>query len=169
MIDGKIHFLTKNEVKEAQELISGHPDIFSETDVRKYKETIHEFGDIPNKYDAKLTVLALKSVHKICAIIIYRRDDYSHNAYKIEWLIVKKGGENRGYGTLLIAEACKRMRENGGRHAYLETSNARHNEKTKHFYQKIGFKRVGLIPDYFDHPMSKYRKLEDALLFHKML
>ena len=102
-------------------------------------------------------------------ILHVKKDENSHNAFNIEWLIVKKGFEHHGLGSHLIIETEALIRGKGGRHLYLETSSARHNQKVKDFYEHLGFKEVGKLPDYFDHPKKNYKKLEDAIIYHKSI
>lgn len=156
--------LNNSLIEAAEMLINDYPEIFSDTDISNYKKDLQ---DHENK--SGIQFLTLLSDNQLVGIIGFKKDENSHNAFNIEWLIVKKGFEHHGLGSHLIIETAALIRRKGGRHLYLETSSARHNQKVKDFYEHLGFKEVGKLPDYFDHPKKNYKKLEDAIIYHKSI
>lgn len=154
---------------QTDKLIKGHPDIFSKNDLVQFKHDLVSYLATERHMANQGLAFVLVEDKVVCGIIMYQKDQYSHNAYNINWLIVKKDQQDKGYGTHLVKEVFKKIREAGGRHVYLETLNARHNEHAKKFYEDLGFKKVGVLPDYYDPPIKFPRKLEDGIIYHREL
>ena len=160
----RVTHLRSEQIKEAEALIDGYPEIFSKTDTLNYRKDLKAQQNDPTSH-----FLVLNSDKELVGIIGYKKDENSHNSYNVDWLIIKKGHEHQGLGSQLMTEVENHVRKEGGRHIYLETSAVRHNQQAKDFYKHLGFIQVGLLPDYFDHPKKKYQKLEDAALYHKSI
>lgn len=151
----------------AETLLKEHTDIFSVADLKIYRQDLLEY--LLNNHQRHIVVLTLLEENEVVGVTMYRREEQSQNYYKIEWFVVKKSLQNRGHGTFLMQEAFNRIKSMGGKHVYVETSYEKHNETAKHFYEKLGFKKMGVLPDYFIHPMKKYHRPEDYILYHKHL
>lgn len=164
-----VHLLTHQFLSQAQDLMLGYPEVFSKTDIKGYRMDLKSFLDQDVRNILHSTFLVLTDGKTVYGLIGYAKDNDSHNFYKIEWLVIKNGFENRGYGSLLVFAALKRIREEGGRHVYLMTSNERHNKKAQHFYEKTGFEKMGVFPDFFDPPLKDFKKLEDAVVYQRAL
>lgn len=158
------HFLP-----EVESLIKEYPDIFSENDKVQFKQDLIAYLALSRHAANQGLTFVVTTDKLLCGVIMYRKDPYAHNTYNIPWLVIKKSQQNKGYGTHLVHEVFKKIREVGGKHVYLETSNERHNEHAKKFYNDLGFKKVGVLPDYFDPPIKFPRKLEDGIIYHKAL
>lgn len=159
----------KNHLTQVESLLKGHPDIFSKNDFTELNDNLREYVLLPyHRSDEWLTLASIKN-KVLCGLIMYQKDSNAHKTYNIKWLVVAKEEEHKGYGSRLMNEVFKQLRECGGKHIYLETSNEKHNEHAKKFYEKHGFKKIGVLPDYFDPPVEHPRKLEDAIIFHKEL
>lgn len=165
----KIENFTKSYLLSAEKFLKENPDIFSLTDIAQFKNDLNKYlvKEINTKKDSLTLVLTENKI--LYGLIMYERDPYSHNTYNIKWLVVKKNQQDKGYGSLLIEEVFKKIREIGGKHIYLETSNEKHNEHAKKFYKHHGFKKIGVLPDYFDPPIRFPRRLEDGIIYHKSL
>lgn len=159
--------LQDKHLPEAEHLLREHGDIFSEKDIKNFKQDLISYLSLPRHVAEYGLTFIIEVDNIVCGIILYQKDQYSHNSYNIKWLIIKKDQQNKGYGTHLVNEVTKRIKKVGGKHIYLETSNERHNEHAKKFYEDLGFKRVGVLPDYYDSPMKSSSKLEDGILYHK--
>lgn len=170
-VNNKLHFVQfkKEYLQDIEKILTGYTDIFSENDLKQCRKDLLDYTNNIAPYDKDTTVLVFLVDSVVCGIIFFHKDIYSHNAYRIEWLAVAKDQQNKGYGTHLMQEAFKHIRKNGGKHVYLETSNERHNEHAKKFYEDLGFKKVGVLPDYYDPPIKFPRKLEDGIIYHKAL
>lgn len=157
------HF-DKMHLQQAFDLIKDYPDVFSEKDLEFYKEDL-ENTSFHKKGNGSLIIV---SESNLVGIIIFGIEGLSENYSKIKWLIVKKDFQGNGYGQTLVNEACKNIKDAGLSNVYLETSNEHHNDKTKHFYQKLGFKVMGVLPDFYPHPISRKRS-EDSVIYYKSL
>lgn len=164
-----IESFTKLHLLQAEKFLRENPDIFSLTDITQFKDDLNEYLAIKRHTEKDGLTLVITENNILYGVIMYGKDSNSHNAYNIKWLVVKKDQQNKGYGSYLIDEVFKRVRNAGGKHVYLETSNERHNEYAKMFYEHHGFKKVGVLPDYYDPPIQFPRKLEDGIIYHKAL
>lgn len=166
-----IHILPLNDqfLSQTENLIKNHSDIFSENDLIQFKHDLNSYLAM-DRHMADQGLAFIVVIDKtVCGIIMYQKDQYAHNAYRINWLVIKNDQQNKGYGTRLVKEVFKKIKEAGGKHVYLETSNARHNKHAKKFYEDLGFKKVGVLPDYYDPPIKFPRKLEDGIIYHREL
>ena len=69
--------------------------------------------------------------------------------FDIYWIAVAKGIHRRGLGTALTRHAEDRVRESGGRIVVIETSGRASYRPTQRFYEKLGYRRKGRIPDFY--------------------
>jgi len=106
--------------------------------------------------------------NQILGLITFDQESLSDNYYKINWLIVKKSKQNQGLGKKLMIEIFNRIKDIGGKYAYLETSDAHHNERVKHFYKNLGFQKMGSLPNFYPHPFTRKRR-EDSTIYFKEL
>lgn len=64
--------------------------------------------------------------------------------YRLDEIVIFDGHHNKGYGTALICELIRRLKEVGVKHISLESVN---DELHNHFYSKLGFyKSSDFIP-----------------------
>lgn len=83
--------------------------------------------------------------------------DYSYDIY---WIAVAPHSSRRGLGTALLGAAEKTTVARGGRRIYLDTSSTAPYEKARRFYEKSGYRRISILPDF-------YRKGDDKIIYMK--
>ncbi len=75
--------------------------------------------------------------------------------YWLNWTAIKKGNENKGFGTILLNHILKEIKNRKGRKLYVSTSSE--NKIGINFYKEIGFKEEAILKDY-------YKKNEDSII-----
>jgi ribosomal protein S18 acetylase RimI-like enzyme len=72
--------------------------------------------------------------------------------YDLYWIAVHQGKQGLGIGSVLLQEAEKAVRAQGGRYLIIETSSRAVYEPTRAFYHKHGYQEVARVPEYYgDH------------------
>lgn len=162
----KVVSLTDDDVPKVLDLIEGHPEIFSKEETEIFREIVLTFlAEYPeSKKDQR--ILVAKDQGLVVGCILFEKVPHSQGYFLLDYLIVKKELQNKGGGTGLIKQALQEIKVMGGDYAYLETSNERHNEKVRHFYQKLGFKKAGVLPDFFLPPQKGHNHTDDCIIYY---
>ena len=75
--------------------------------------------------------------------------------YEIKNIAVSPAYQHKGLGKLMLAHLIRHVKEAGGEEIFLGTGNSSLSQLA--FYQKMGFRITGVIPDYFrDHEPPIY-------------
>ena len=72
--------------------------------------------------------------------------------FDVYWLVVAASARGRGTGRRLLAATEAHLRERGGRTIRVETSSLEGQGGAARFYERTGYRRVGVIPDYSQLP-----------------
>ena len=83
-------------------------------------------------------------------------------AYDLYWLVVAGAARGRGIGGALCAAVADELKGRGGHVIRVETSSLEGQGGARRFYEKVGFRLAGAIPDF-------YRDGDDLLVFSKVL
>lgn len=151
---------------QAKELLNEHPDIFANQEIELYRQDLLDYLK-EEKNLIKIFIARLH--HDIQGLIAVHKVDEAQNYFKIEWIVVRKDMQRNGVGSILMEEVVRWVREKQGKYIFVETSNERHNEKAKNFYEKHGFKKVGVLPNYFAPPLKHRKTPEDCIVYLKEL
>lgn len=82
--------------------------------------------------------------------------------YDLYWIAVRTDQQGRGIGKKLINFAESKVKENNGRLILIETSSQEKYEKTRRFYESVGYQLLSRIKDY-------YKIGDDLLVYGKYL
>jgi GNAT superfamily N-acetyltransferase len=84
----------------------------------------------------------------------------SVHSYDIYWLAVLDTYRQKHYGSLILKKTEERIKELGGKIAWIETSGRPLYEPTRHFYLKNGYEIEGTLRDFYGPGDAKvvYRK-----------
>jgi ribosomal protein S18 acetylase RimI-like enzyme len=82
--------------------------------------------------------------------------------YDVYWLVVAAAARGQGLGRALLAATEEHLRGQGARTVRVETSSLEGQGGASRFYERTGYRRVGVIPDF-------YRTGDDLLIFAKAL
>lgn len=81
------------------------------------------------------------------------------DGYFLGWFAVHKDYRQQGLGRKIIEKVERYVRSQKGRFITIDTGE---DNKAQIFYEKVGYKKVGFIPEYFDNQVAKiiyYKKL----------
>lgn len=84
----------------------------------------------------------------------------SVHSYDLYWVAVLEEYRMKHYGSLILKESEKRIRQLGGKIVWIETSGRPLYEPTRHFYLKNGYELEGTLRDFYGPGDAKlvYRK-----------
>ncbi len=69
--------------------------------------------------------------------------------FDLYWIAVDPQARGRGIGRALLAEAERRMAAMGAKRIYVETSSTELYRATRRFYEKAGYRRAAVLPDFY--------------------
>jgi ribosomal protein S18 acetylase RimI-like enzyme len=70
-------------------------------------------------------------------------------SYDLFWIAVDRTSQSAGIGRLLLRESEKRIQQQGGRRVYVETSSRQQYVPTRAFYERCGYTREAVLPDFY--------------------
>ena len=76
-------------------------------------------------------------------------------SYDLYWIAVRPDQQGRGLGRHLLREAEERIRLDGGRRVYIETSMRLKFAPTRAFYQSCGYRQEAVFADFYDRGDDK--------------
>jgi ribosomal protein S18 acetylase RimI-like enzyme len=161
-----IQSLQDKYLAATEELLKSHPEIFSQTNIQLCRKDLLEYLIQPRHVHDKVLLYIKDDI--VYGMLIYRKIEASEDYFKIEWLAIKNGEEGKGYGSALLEDALEGMKKLGGKHLYVETSNEKYNEKAKHFYSSHGFRKMGILPNYYE-PAKDKKRTEDEIIYYKII
>jgi ribosomal protein S18 acetylase RimI-like enzyme len=82
--------------------------------------------------------------------------------FDLYWIVVAAEARGRGIGQALMVVTEDHLRARGGRLIRIETSSLEGQGGAVRFYEKAGYRKVGVIPDF-------YRSGDDLVTFAKQL
>lgn len=169
MSEYKIELLHDRYLIEAEQLIKDYPEIFAQHDIELYRKDLLEFLLEKPSQHKNTAIYVLVEEEQVRGVFAYTHEPLSRDYYKITWLIIKTGYQGKGYGTLLLKECCKKIKESGGKHAFLETTKEKYNEQAMHFYKKQGFSEMDYLPDYYYSPKAKRQHRNDSVIYYRSI
>ncbi len=102
-----------------------------------YEKACKRIRQVLTTEDA-LCLLAISDENELVGYLMgYYKEFDDLRSYHLEEILIFKGYHNKGYGTALLTELFRVIRENGAVHLSLESINDEHH---MHFYGKFGLK-----------------------------
>jgi ribosomal protein S18 acetylase RimI-like enzyme len=96
------------------------------------------------------------------AFAYYAPNVMTDRGWHLYWIFVDRSAQTRGIGAKLLQHVEDDIRAAGGRMLVVETSSLAHYEPTWHFYRKVGYRQVAVVPDL-------YADGDDMIVFLKRL
>jgi len=93
-------------------------------------------------------LFAERSGHLI-AYACFGSIDGTLHSYDLYWIVVRKDLRNLGIGRELMKRTEKRILHSGGGQVYIETSSRNQYAPTRAFYERCGYRRAALLPDFY--------------------
>lgn len=135
-------FFVPDEIKVAEELI----DIYlSQPGQQDYQIVVAEDGN-----------------GKVTGYMTYGPTPLTEGTWDLYWIAVSPEVQGQGYGQLLVRYLENEVKKKGGRLVIIETSSQPKYLPTRKFYEKLGYREMARIPDF-------YRPGDDRVIFGKYL
>lgn len=135
-------FFVPDEIKVAEELI----DIYlSQPGQQDYQIVVAEDGN-----------------GKVTGYMTYGPTPLTEGTWDLYWIAVSPEVQGQGYGQLLVRYLENEVKKKGGRLVMIETSSQPKYLPTRKFYEKLGYREMARIPDF-------YRPGDDRVIFGKYL
>jgi ribosomal protein S18 acetylase RimI-like enzyme len=87
--------------------------------------------------------------HRVVGYVCYGPITVTLYSYDLYWIVVHPEHQGRGLGRRLLAEAERRITQQGGRQIYIETSGLPTYEPTRTFYDRCGYELEATIRDFY--------------------
>jgi ribosomal protein S18 acetylase RimI-like enzyme len=94
--------------------------------------------------------------------VCFGQTPMTETTFDLYWIVVAAEARGRGIGQALMAATEDHLRARGGRLIRIETSSLEGQGGAVRFYEKAGYDKVGVIPDF-------YRAGDDLVTFAKRL
>ncbi len=92
----------------------------------------------------------------------YGRIPGTQESYDLYWIVTAPQFQRTGIGRQLLGEVERRIAAAGGQRIYADTSGREQYAATRAFYQRMGFRREAILPDFFAPG-------DDKVIFVKLL
>ncbi len=93
--------------------------------------------------------VAVDDRNRVWGYVCYGLDSLTVGTYNLYWIAVHPDVQGKGIGKFLMDYVENDVRDMGGRLIVIETSSTEKYEKTRKFYEKIGYNSVARIKDYY--------------------
>lgn len=81
--------------------------------------------------------------------VCYGPTPMTASTWDLYWIAVAREARGRSFGRALNDEALRRMATEGAQRVRIETSTREGYGATLAFYDRLGYERVGVIPDFY--------------------
>lgn len=151
----KIRALKKEDRDEIYYILNSC-NVFTEKEINVAMELI----DLNLSGSPDYIVEVLSDGEKIMGYVCYGENPVAYGVWDLYWICIDPEEQGRGYGEMLVKRVEEVIREKGGRSIFIETSSLPSYERARNFYEKLGFKIVATIKDYYKVGDNKiiYRK-----------
>jgi D-alanine-D-alanine ligase len=75
--------------------------------------------------------------------------DGTAGSFDLYWIAIAPHDQGRGRGRRLLTDVERRIRQRGGQRVWVETSSREQYEPTRAFYERCGYRRAAMLPDYY--------------------
>ena len=136
-------------------------DIFTAEEVQVALEVVD--GSLaPASGDDYRTICAADADGAVVGFASYGRIPLTESSYDLYWIVVDPMFHGRGLGSQLLEHLEADVRSEGGAQLYVETSSQPGYGPAQDFYERRGFSRAAVFPDF-------YRPGDDKIVYVKRL
>ena len=143
----KIRFMTREDKPAIMAILNNTPE-FKPAEVVVAEELLDSYLHDPN--GSGYYILVAEAEEKVAGYICYGPTLLTEGTWDIYWIAVAAEKQNQGVGCALMSSAEANIRRAKGRLVLVETSSKPNYEKTRRFYQKLGYEVVSRIPDFYE-------------------
>jgi D-alanine-D-alanine ligase len=112
--------------------------------------------------DSGYCFLLLESEGRLAGYACYGPIPGADGSYDLYWIAVDPTTQGKGLGKKLLCEAEERIRKEGGRRVYIETSSRDQYVPTRSFYLRCGYLEEAVLKDF-------YRSGDSKVIYSKVL
>ena len=134
---------------------------FLPDEIKVAEELIDIYLNQPEQQDYKIEVVE-DQTGKVAGYITYGPTPLTEGTWDLYWIAVSPEVQSQGYGRLLVRHLEDEVKKNHGRLVMIETSSQPKYLPTRKFYEKLGYREMARIPDF-------YRSGDDRVIFGKYL
>ncbi|HOP61149.1 MAG TPA: GNAT family N-acetyltransferase [Candidatus Saccharicenans sp.] len=134
---------------------------FLPEEIKVAEELIDIYLNQPDQKDYQI-VVAEDENRKVVGYMTYGPTPLTAGTWDLYWIAVSPEVQGRGYGQLLVRYLEKEVKKSKGRLVIIETSSQPKYLPTRKFYEKLGYREMARIPDF-------YRPGDDRVIFGKYL
>lgn len=148
------------QLGQIKQLLNGleSKGLFYSEDVRLAIDKLRSAHESEEGYTIKIA----ESNGVILGFISYGKAELSEKFYDLDWIAVSQNERGKGIGRKLIEEMESDLKKRGVRTIIVETSSREEYNLTRYFYEKLGYKLISVIKDY-------YKDKDDKLIYRKDL
>ncbi|NMC65121.1 MAG: GNAT family N-acetyltransferase [Acidobacteria bacterium] len=134
---------------------------FVPDEIKVAEELIDIYLSQPDQQDYQIVVIEDQS-GKVTGYMTYGPTPLTEGTWDLYWIAVSPEVQGQGYGQLLVRYLENEVKKKGGRLVMIETSSQPKYLPTRKFYEKLGYREMARIPDF-------YRPGDDRVIFGKYL
>ncbi len=134
---------------------------FVPDEIKVAEELIDIYLSQPGQQDYQI-VVAEDGKGKVTGYMTYGPTPLTEGTWDLYWIAVSPEVQGQGYGQLLVRYLENEVKKKGGRLVMIETSSQPKYLPTRKFYEKLGYREMARIPDF-------YRPGDDRVIFGKYL
>ncbi|KUJ96091.1 MAG: Deacetylase, histone deacetylase/acetoin utilization protein [Desulfonauticus sp. 38_4375] len=147
------------EIKAIEEIVIA-TGFFSEEEVAVATSLVKE--RLEKKDASGYFFILVKDGDRLVGFTCFGPIPCTQNRYDLYWIVVHPDYQGRGIGKILLQKTEKAIKNLAGEHLYIETSNRLQYVSTRAFYERCGYKKVAIIPDF-------YARGDDKVIYFKKL
>ncbi len=131
-------------------------NVFSEREIKVAMELI----DLSISGSPDYIVDVLSDGKRVVGYVCYGENPLALGVWDLYWICISPDFQGKGYGEILLRRVEKAVMEKGGNSIFIETSSIPSYERARKFYEKLGYRIVCVIKDY-------YKVGDDKIIYKK--
>ena len=140
--------------------IASQTGVFKPIELETLRHILADYHE--NGPDAGHRAVTYESDGKPIGFAYFGPTEMTDRTWHLFWIFVDPTTHGRGFGAKMMSYVESEIRKDGGRVLIVETSGLPNYELTRKFYVKLGYKQVGIVPDF-------YADGDDMVIFWKRL
>jgi len=144
-----IFFSPKLHSRQTLEIFQSRPDIFPDRELKIITEGLKKASG-----PSHLKLVAVVN-NKVVGYIGAFKAEESQDSWELDWFTVDENFQRKGIGSLLMKAIERRAKEKNTARLFIETCSCKGELPARKFYQKQGYKRIAVLPNFYSKNHSK--------------
>jgi ribosomal protein S18 acetylase RimI-like enzyme len=128
------------------EIASGEP-LFSPQEADTVGELLQDYLHRPDHNGYYF--MTAEANGAVAGFACYGPTPLTHGTYDLYWICVEAGQKGQGVGRALMQAVIEQLHQLAGRLLVLDTSGRPDYAPTRAFYERLGFRRTAVIPEFY--------------------